>query len=84
MPDVKLTEEVKAEALEAGADLVGIASIDRFDNAPEGFHPRGIFSKTQSVIVVACRMVRGALKGVEEGNYWQAYNCNSYQPGFPI
>jgi epoxyqueuosine reductase len=74
-----LTEHVKRVALDAGADLVGIASIDRFDNAPDDLDPRGIFSKTQSVIALGCRMVRGALKTIEEGNYWQAYNCDSYQ-----
>jgi epoxyqueuosine reductase QueG len=75
----ELTREVKLVALNAGADLVGIASIDRFEHAPEGFNPRGIFSKTQSVIALGVRMVRGALKTIEEGNYWQAYNCDSYQ-----
>jgi ferredoxin len=73
-----LTKVVKKTALKAGADLVGIASIDRYDNAPPEVHPRGIFSKTESIVVVGCRMVRGALKTIEEGNYWQAYNCDSY------
>ena len=77
--DIGLTEAVKKVALQAGADLAGIASIDRFDNAPEGLHPRQIFGKTQSVIALGCRMLRGALKTIEEGNYWQAYNCDSYQ-----
>ena len=77
--DEELTAEVKRLALESGADLVGIASIDRFDNAPPELHPRCIFGKTRSVIALACRMVRGALKTIEEGNYWQAYNCDSYQ-----
>ena len=80
MTDIKdLTAAVKSVALEAGADLVGVASIDRFDNAPKEYHPRGIFSKTNSVIALGCRMLRGALKTIEEGNYWQAYNCDSYQ-----
>ena len=74
-----LTAEVKQVALDAGADLVGVASIDRFEHAPAGMHPCGIFSKTRSVIALGCRMVRGALKTIEEGNYWQAYNCDSYQ-----
>lgn len=74
-----LTAEVKRVALESGADLVGIASIDRFDNAPSDVHPRSIFGGTQSVIALGCRMLRGALKTIEEGNYWQAYNCDSYQ-----
>lgn len=74
-----LAAEVKRAALEAGADLVGVASIDRFEHAPPEMHPRGIFSRTRSVIALGCRMLRGALKTIEEGSYWQAYNCDSYQ-----
>jgi len=74
-----LSIELKETALAAGADIVGIGSIDRFDHAPPGWHPRGIFSHTRSVIAMGCRMLRGALKAIEEGNYWQAYNCDSYQ-----
>ncbi len=74
-----LTAETKRVALEAGADLVGVAPIDRFDRAPDQVHPRGIFGPTRSVIALACRMVRGSLKSIEEGKYWQAYNCDSYQ-----
>ena len=70
---------MKETTKEAGADLVGMASIDRFDHAPHNMHPRSIFSHTRSVIALGCRMVRGALKTVEEGHYWQAYNCDSYQ-----
>jgi ferredoxin len=58
---------------------VGIGSIERYDRAPAEVHPRSIFTKTESVIAVGCRMLRGALKTIEEGNYWQAYNCDSYQ-----
>jgi len=74
-----LTSDVKRVAREAGADLVGIAPISRFDSSPAELHPRTIFGKTESVIALGCRMLRGALKTVEEGNYWQAYNCDSYQ-----
>lgn len=74
-----LTTKVKQVALQAGADLVGVASIDRFDNAPDHLHPRCIFSKARSVIALGCRQLRGALKTIEEGSYWQAYNCDSYQ-----
>ena len=59
-PDKQLTADVKKAALEAGADLVGIGSIDRFEHAPPEAHPCSIFSKTQSVIALGCRMVRGA------------------------
>jgi epoxyqueuosine reductase QueG len=74
-----LTDAVKQVARAAGADLVGIGSVSRFDHAPADVHPCGILSETQSVIAIGCRMVRGALKTIEEGTYWQAYNCDSYQ-----
>ena len=75
----ELGDRVKQTARQAGADLVGIASIDRFEHAPPEVHPHSMFSHTQSVIAVGCRMVRGALKTAEEGLYWGAYNCDSYQ-----
>ena len=74
-----LCDRVKQTARQAGADLVGVASVDRFDHAPPEVHPHSMFSHTQSVIAVGCRMVRGALKTAEEGLYWGAYNCDSYQ-----
>jgi ferredoxin len=77
--DEHLTAEVKKVALEAGADLVGVASIDRFDNAPPELHPRTVFRQTETVIALGCRMLRGSLKTIEDGTYWQAYNCDSYQ-----
>jgi ferredoxin len=79
MDQQQLADAVKKTALDAGADLAGVGSIDRYDHAPDEVHPRSIFSKTESVVAIACRMVRGALKTIEEGNYWQAYNCDSYQ-----
>ncbi len=62
----------------SGADLVGFAPISRFDNAPPELHPHTIFPQTRTVIAVAVRHLRGALKAVEEGTYWQAYNCDNY------
>ena len=38
-----------------GADLCGVASVERFQQAPPGFHPSDIYNKTQSVIVFALR-----------------------------
>jgi len=73
-----LTQHVRRVALENGADLVGFAPVSRFDNAPPQFHPRTIFPQTRTVIAVAVRQPRGALKAVEEGTYWQSYNCDCY------
>lgn len=54
-------ERVKEIMKALGADLCGIASIDRFENAPEGFHPLDVFPSCKSVISFACRFPVGAL-----------------------
>jgi len=48
----ELTEEVKNYAREVGADLVGIAPVERFKNAPLKISPEGLFPEGKSVIVV--------------------------------
>jgi len=60
-------EEVKAYARKIGADLVGIASIDRFTHLPADKNPLSIAPECQSVIVLGKRILRGSLRGVEEG-----------------
>lgn len=42
--------KVKEIMKSLGADLCGIASIDRFANAPEGYHPLDVFPLCKSVI----------------------------------
>lgn len=34
-----LAKEIKKMIMDSGADLCGIASVERFDDAPSGFHP---------------------------------------------
>lgn len=46
------SDYVKNLAKEIGADLCGIASVERFDDAPHGFHPRDIQINCRSVIVL--------------------------------
>lgn len=55
-------EEVKAVLYALGADLCGIASIDRFADAPEGYHPYDILPTCRSVISFACRFPVGTLR----------------------
>ncbi len=74
----RLTQSVRDAALDAGADLVGIAPVSRFDNAPLLYHPFTIFPQTKSVVAVAVRQPRGTLKAAEEGTYFQAYVADSY------
>jgi epoxyqueuosine reductase len=51
-----MREQIKGIALKHGADLFGIAPVDRFDGAPEGFHPRNLYSRAESVIVFSVKL----------------------------
>ena len=64
---------VKEQAKALGADLCGIASMDRFEGAPKQADPRYIFPKAKSCIVLAFRIPRGYFRGIEEGTYFGAY-----------
>ena len=50
-----LTETIKKFSLSIGADLVGIASNQRLQDAPKGHKPTNLLSSAQSVIVCAKR-----------------------------
>jgi epoxyqueuosine reductase QueG len=67
-------ESLKQMARKYGADLVGIAPIDRFKPLPPERQPAQIFPECRSVIVLGRRILRGALRGVEEGtNFGSTY-----------
>ena len=53
---------IKKQAQKLGADLCGIASAERFKDAPSGFHPHDILADTQAVIVLAKRLPASALQ----------------------
>lgn len=53
--------EVKKIMYSLGADLCGIAGIDRFDDAPEGYHPLDVLPSCKSVISFGCRFPAGTL-----------------------
>lgn len=52
-PIDSLTQEIKTHARSLGADLCGIADVDRFTETPPGHHPTDILSDCRSAIVVA-------------------------------
>lgn len=54
-----MEERIKEIVLKAGADVCGIANIERFAGAPEGFHPRDIFQGCRSVVVFGKRLPKG-------------------------
>ena len=47
------TNVVKQILYDLGADLCGVASIERFAEAPEGFHPLDILPQCKSIVVIA-------------------------------
>lgn len=50
---------IKDLAHNLGADLCGIAPVERFQGAPKGFHPQDIFPQTHCVVVIAKRFPEG-------------------------
>ncbi|MGI5878025.1 MAG: hypothetical protein ACOX7W_05395 [Christensenellales bacterium] len=69
---------VKQLAKRCGADIVGIASMDRFEGAPPQFDPRFIMPKAKSLIVCGFRIMRGSFRGVEEGTLFTNYSAMGY------
>lgn len=55
------SSRIKTIVISLGADLCGIAGNDRFDDAPEGYHPCDVLPSCQSVISFACRFPAGVL-----------------------
>jgi epoxyqueuosine reductase QueG len=51
------TQDIKEFARSLGANMCGIASADRFTDAPQGFKPTDIYSGCRSVVVFAKRIV---------------------------
>jgi len=53
---VNTSSKIKNLCLSLGAEKCGIASVDRFKNAPEGFHPNDIYESCKSVVVFLIQM----------------------------
>ena len=66
--------QVKALLKSLGADLCGIADVERFGEAPEGYHPRDVMPGCRSVIVFACRFPVGALLCSSHAPYTRVRN----------
>lgn len=70
--------EIKKYAKSFGADIVGIASMDRFEGCPAQMDPRYIMPKAKSLIVMGFRVMRGSLRGIEEGTFFSNYSAMGY------
>lgn len=68
------SKSVKQIMFSLGADLCGIASIDRFDDAPKGYHPTDVLPTCKSVISFGCRFPAGTLKCISHMPYTRTRN----------
>lgn len=72
------SQDIKAAAKRMGADIVGIGSIDRWSTAPIQMDPKQIMPNAKSVIALGFRVLRGSLRGIEEGTYFSNYSAMGY------
>jgi epoxyqueuosine reductase QueG len=71
-----LTREIKKLALSGDVDYVGVASVDRFKNAPDGWKPTDLLESCRSVVSLGVRIGEGvkvanqrAYSGLRHGIY---------------
>ena len=63
------SQEIKQILFKMGADLCGIATIDRFADAPEGFHPYDVLPSCKSVVVFAKAFPVGTMQCISNAPY---------------
>ena len=72
---MRLTEQLKTKARELGADLVGIAPVERFAGAPLRMSPQGLLPGAKSVVVCGIHHLDAA---VELGGVPTPNDCGPY------
>ncbi len=70
--------DIKRLARELGADEVGIGNIERWKGSPRQMDPLQIMPECKSVIVCGFRVMRGSLRGIEEGTMFSNYAAMGY------
>lgn len=71
-------EKVKQAAKAMGADLCAIGAPDRWEGAPIQMDPRFIMPEAKSIIAFGFRVMRGSLRGIEEGTFFSNYSSMGY------
>ncbi|MEA3402982.1 MAG: hypothetical protein U9R79_17205 [Armatimonadota bacterium] len=71
-------EKLKRAAKAMGADLCGIGTPDRWEGAPKQMDPRYIMPEAKSIIAFGFRIMRGSLRGIEEGTFFSNYSSMGY------
>lgn len=57
-----MENKIKKIFFDLGADVCGIANVDKFAEAPKGFRPTDIFKDCRSVVVYALALSKGLTK----------------------
>jgi epoxyqueuosine reductase len=72
------SKDIKQLAHELGAELCGIGNIERWKGSPRQMDPLQIMPECRSVIVCGFRVMRGSLRGIEEGTMFSNYAAMGY------
>jgi epoxyqueuosine reductase len=57
-----MKENIRAIFMNLGADVCGVANIDRFTDTPKGFHPTDVYADCKSVVVFGKALPKGIAK----------------------
>lgn len=71
-----MESRIKEILTDLGSDICGIANVERFVNAPSGFHPTDIYKDCKSVIVFAKCMPKGLAHVSPRNVYTKATDTN--------
>jgi ferredoxin len=71
----KLAKTIEQIAIKNGADMVGFASAERFNDPAL----KKIFPEVKTVIAVVFRVLRGSFRGVEEGTTFYQYSTTGVE-----
>lgn len=69
---------LKQRALEAGADIVAVGPVSRYEGCPKQYDPRYVLPGCKSVIALGFRHLRGVFRGTEEGTFFTNYSGVGY------
>jgi len=57
--DDRLTKEIETLVISEGSDLFGVAPVERFEHAPEGYRPQEYLPDTTCVVSIALHLTNG-------------------------
>ena len=66
--ELQIKEKVRQIVLTSGADVCGIAGMERFEKVPEGFRPVDIWADCKSVICLG--VAEGTVGCVSASDLW--------------